>query len=183
MGRPQSWLFSIKRVSPVMSLFRPLWLNCASWLTRPPNLLCTFLPLGLCSAWNAFSSLPFSVKSDSLFKARLNAHLLWEALALVPTLPICFCLSEQVSTFYRSTFLLDCELLKDGDWISVICDLFPGVQLRPWHRGDLLNLHLSALDEMNMCTNNPHSTKVNFIKESYPGNWVGELTWSEGRRW
>ena len=25
--------------------------------------------------------------------------------------------------------------------------------------------------------------KVNVIKDSYAGNWVGELTWSEGRRW
>ena len=58
-----------------------------------------FLPLGL---YSKFSSLPFSMKSDSLFKVGFNVHLLWEAfpvpLALLLILPICFCLSEQVST-------------------------------------------------------------------------------------
>ena len=90
-------------------------------------------------------------------------------------------LSKYQPVFYQSTFLLDSELLKDRYWISVICDLFPDVQLRPWNRGYLLNLHLSAWMRWTCVQIIPIQQDKFYKKGVFRELEVREITWSEGR--
>lgn len=91
--------------------------------------------------------------------------------------------------FYWSASLLDCEILENGNGISAIynlCFQCPAKALA--QRSQLLNeclynLHLFALDEMNMWTNKSPFKQGKCYMESYAGSWVEELTRSEDRKW